>query len=610
MHTSEVRPGMTGYGLSVFSGTKIERFECEVISVLKDQMGPKHDIVLIRCHGQGLEHSGAVAGMSGSPIYLKDDKGNYRMIGAFALGWEYSKDPIAGVRPIEEMLKVSADPAPTTQSSAAHPAARSWNALSLIRSIDHPSKPLAVKPETGGMRLSRLALPISISGVDESFFDRVAPTIDREGFTALQSGATATAPADVADTKLEPGAAIGLPIVTGDLDMSAIGTVTERIGDRIFAFGHEFNAEGAVDLPMGPGYIHTIIPADNISFKLGSLIRIDGAIHSDESVAIAGTVGKTPPLIPIEVTVHTPTQPGTQTFRFEAIRHPKFTPMGVTTAITSAIMAHSNLPTDFTIHYKMKMDFDGGETVNLDNTSSSATQAMELARDLTLPMTLALQNPFAKAYPTKITAEFDVTANAQLSAIKSADTDKDIYKPGDTVHLFVNTQQYDGSETTRSLDFELPDDLDEGDYILTVGGANRYVADETKYSPYKFDVRNIGGVFDLIRQETQDSSQNLYVRLASHDEGISVGRVPLKGLPDSRVRLLALPGSVDVLPYVASITKTFAWLEPVNGSVDMQIVVSRTPDKVARPVNGTIPPPPPAPPAQQSPLQPQSDDGG
>ena len=106
MRTGDVRPGMTGYGLSVFRGTKIERFDVEVISVLKNQVGPDHDVVLIRCRGQGLEHSGAIEGMSGSPVFLTCDDGKSRMIGAFALGWENSKDPIAGVRPIEEMLRV------------------------------------------------------------------------------------------------------------------------------------------------------------------------------------------------------------------------------------------------------------------------------------------------------------------------------------------------------------------------------------------------------------------------------------------------------------------------------------------------------------------------
>ncbi len=105
MHVSEVKAGMKGYGLSVFSGTKIERFDVEVLSILKN-FNPKFDVVLITCKGANLEHTGSIAGMSGSPIFLKDDEGRERMIGAFAYGWPLMKDPVAGVQPIEYMLKI------------------------------------------------------------------------------------------------------------------------------------------------------------------------------------------------------------------------------------------------------------------------------------------------------------------------------------------------------------------------------------------------------------------------------------------------------------------------------------------------------------------------
>ena len=111
MRVSEVRPGMKGYGLSVFSGTRIERFEVEVISVLRN-FNPKGDVVLIQCRGANLEVTGAVAGMSGSPVFLKDDSGRDRMIGAFAYGWPMTKEPVAGVQPIEYMLAIPSDPKP------------------------------------------------------------------------------------------------------------------------------------------------------------------------------------------------------------------------------------------------------------------------------------------------------------------------------------------------------------------------------------------------------------------------------------------------------------------------------------------------------------------
>src|SRR5215470_6118986 len=107
MRVSEVRNGMKGYGLSVFKGTKIERFDVEVLSVLHN-FNPQYDVILVSCKGANLEHTGSIAGMSGSPIYLKDDNGKERMVGAFAYGWPLMKDPIGGVQPVEYMLKIPA----------------------------------------------------------------------------------------------------------------------------------------------------------------------------------------------------------------------------------------------------------------------------------------------------------------------------------------------------------------------------------------------------------------------------------------------------------------------------------------------------------------------
>src|SRR5439155_4110918 len=117
MHVSEVKPGMKGYGLSVFKGTKIERFDVEVMSVLRD-FNPQYDVVLVRLKGADLEHTGSIAGMSGSPIYLMDDQGRERMIGAFAYGWPLMKDPVGGVQPIEYMLRLHQHP-PATRPAVA-----------------------------------------------------------------------------------------------------------------------------------------------------------------------------------------------------------------------------------------------------------------------------------------------------------------------------------------------------------------------------------------------------------------------------------------------------------------------------------------------------------
>ena len=277
--------------------------------------------------------------MSGSPIFLTDEQGRSRMIGAFALGWEGTKDAIAGVRPIEEMLAVPADKRAeaATQPTApplATAAAPTWDTRSLLSNATwrkaaagsgqrdgelSAAEPSAKRTRTSTL-LRPLIVPLSVNGGLPAFGD-LSQWVRSNRFALLESGAAATATTG-AEAKLERGSAIGVPIVSGDLDMAAIGTVTEIIDGRVFAFGHEFNGEGGVDLPMGVGYIHTVIPNVGMSFKLGTLLHNDGAIYSDDSVAIAGKIGRVPATIPVGVTVVTPERSTPQTYHYQVTRSP------------------------------------------------------------------------------------------------------------------------------------------------------------------------------------------------------------------------------------------------------------------------------------------------
>ncbi len=611
MRVSEVKPGMTGYGLSVFTGTKLEKFEVSVVSVLKNQMGPNQDIVLIKCSGQGLEHSGAVAGMSGSPIYLKDEQGRFRMIGAFALGWEFAKDPLAGVRPIEEMLRVSTYPKPT-KPGADRAQAHSWDVKPLLNRSTVQSAPTA--EESNSTFLKPLAVPISASGMDQRLFKSLSGHYSLGRFQFLQTGSVnvGNVPDDVKNAKLEPGAAIGVPIVSGDLDMSAIGTVTEVIGDRVFAFGHEFNAEGPVDLPMGVGYVHTIVANTNMSFKLGTMLRTDGTINSDESVAIAGLIGKSPATIPVEITVTTPQRPDPQTYKFNITRHNKFTVMGTMSAISAAVTGHSKLPPDFTINYNLHMEFDDSRKLDMKNRTTSLMQAMELIRDLSTPLQFGIENPFKETYPTKITGNFEIKDNIDASIIRSATSDKSIYKPGETVRLFLTSRPWHGEDETTSFQLKLPADLPDGPVTITLSDASRFNADEMRFSPFKFQADNIDDVFSLLGTMTSDRSDQLYIRLTLPGEGLSVGRTALGKLPSGKRSILMHDSRPEVVMYPESIIQKHVLDKPVIGAVDLQLVIAKDPTRAAKtpamPMPGVMPIPN-QPPQQQPQPGPQGAPG-
>ena len=351
MRVSEVRPGMKGYGLSVFKGSKIERFPVEVLSILRN-FNPKSDVVLIRCDDPYLEHTGSIAGMSGSPIYLHDESGHDRLIGAFAYGWPMAKDPIAGVQPIEYMLalpgarptstattqpagsdrserpsdasKAKNDPAQRTVWSMQN-VAREWRSPQGSRHLElaagnHSggSATLALTGNASGLpRLRPLATPIMVSGCSGQVMQALAGSFDSMGLTLLQSGGS-SAPQDAPMIGLEPGSVLAVPLLTGDTDMTAVGTCTEVLGDRVWGFGHPFNNEGSVALPMGAGEVQGVVANLQTSFKLGSISQASGTLTTDGSVGVAGHIGGTPPTIPIAFRIQPADGTPEKTYHFEA----------------------------------------------------------------------------------------------------------------------------------------------------------------------------------------------------------------------------------------------------------------------------------------------------
>ena len=267
MRIAEVRPGMTGYGVSVFSGTKLDRFNVEVVSVLKN-FNPKDDVVLIRCTGQNLEHTGAIAGMSGSPIYLHDDAGKFRMIGAFAYGWPLTKDPIAGVQPIEYMLALpvrqkdsTTAPVKIIAPSAVPQARMLWRLSDAIpmpgvsrlprnyplAAVDRLEPNFELRSQSDSDdRLQPLATPLMTSGLPPKMVEEFGPLFRAYGLTMMQAGGggASTSSTSNDDTVMHPGSVLAAPLLTGDTDMTAIGTCTEVIGDRVFGFGHPFKRRG------------------------------------------------------------------------------------------------------------------------------------------------------------------------------------------------------------------------------------------------------------------------------------------------------------------------------------------------------------------------------
>ena len=363
-------------------------------------------MILAKLSGLGLEKSGIIAGMSGSPVFMQDTDGKFKMIGAVAYGWPGPKEPLCGIQPITQMLAVSgvldangkiaaAQPAtaPAAESGdiagaqgagkSAKGAASSGGALvqkpaskDYLNRFLNPSKIDFVGGGNGGkgpgksrgsLRMVPLRTPLMVGGLDESTLAGADDLLAERGVMLVQSGGMGSAEAaEYRHTKLEPGSGIAIPLVSGDADLTAVGTVTEVIGDKVLAFGHSFFAQGEIDMPMGPAYIHTIVSGVMDSFKLGSTIQSDpsdrnsyavGSLWRDETTGIAGRIGAKVSTIPMTVRMEYAGASETRTFHYNLVRHPFYTPILTFMMIKDACTGWHELPREHTLKYDINVDF-------------------------------------------------------------------------------------------------------------------------------------------------------------------------------------------------------------------------------------------------------------
>ena len=341
MPVDEVRPGMVGIGRTVFEGDRLEEFKVHILGVLRNVVGPRRNLVLARLEGGPLASTGVIAGMSGSPVYVDG-----RLLGAvaFSLG-QFSKEPIAGITPITEMIEAAgpqARRAPiATRPALQVPMTPESAAASLRQAFAWFQRPFADRPEDivasagltasarVGVLLRPIATPLALSGFSGGIGDSLSAAFRDSGFIPMPGATPQAASAGSSTTgsqRLRPGDAVGINLITGDLTMGATGTVTEVDGDQVYAFGHPFYNLGPTQFPMTRAFVYTLLPSLSSSMKISTTGETIGTFRQDRATAIAGTLGKGPDLIPVRISLDT--ERGLKkSFSFEVVNDQLFTPL-------------------------------------------------------------------------------------------------------------------------------------------------------------------------------------------------------------------------------------------------------------------------------------------
>jgi hypothetical protein len=458
----DVKPGMRGTGRTVFSGSQVDEFQVEILGVL-DNVGPKESLILARLSGGPLEHTGVMAGMSGSPVYIDG-----RLVGAVAMAFPFAKDPIAGIRPIQDMMRPA-----TALPSASGPVQRAAIALAdrdLTRVLPRPEPMLA-----GEARMVDIATPISFGGFSRATLEAFAPQLralglePRQGITA--GGKVEPGMGNAAD--LKPGSMISVELMAGDLSVGADGTVTHIDGNRVWAFGHRFLAVGATALPFARADVIALLPNLNTSFKLASPREWMGVISQDHDTAIAGELGKRAALVPVSIGVSRAGR-SVESYQVQMVNDPLLSPLLLQMAVYSAIDATERTVGASSVRVTGEVEFQNAPApVRLENMYAADNgSAMLVSLSAAIPVAYVMQSGFRSLELKKVAIHIEAFAQKKQLTIDGISVSRREARPGEKVLLNVVLAGENGAETRRQVEYQVPIGAEPGPLYFTVADAN------------------------------------------------------------------------------------------------------------------------------------------
>jgi SpoIVB peptidase S55 len=458
---SKIHTGMRGVAYTVFEGTKPEPMDVEVLGILKNANGPKGDIILVRLGGKQVEYTGVVAGMSGSPVYFD---GKLAGALAFRIG-EFSKEPIAGVTPIDEMLEINAlDRRPETVPASASGAV---NAASKTAGPGLARFP-AEATQAYANYLQPIETPLVFNGFSQDAIQRFATQFATAGIIPVIGAGS------VSDIKqpepLEPGSAVSAILVRGDMDIAATCTVTYMDAQHLLACGHPLMQFGAVDLPMTKAQVLATLPSPLNAFKIVNATEPVGAFIQDRHTGIMGEFGKEPEMIPVTLNIHG--GPTSKQFHYEILNNAQLSPVAMLATVFNALHGLNEYGEDTTYRMEGRIKVKGYPEVGLENMFAAADGGQPAA----VLAALSVGDRFGRIYDNPynvpdihgVQLDFDIVRDRRWARLESARTDVTEARPGDEITIETVVRPYRGEGLVRQIPIHIPTSTSKGSLRILV----------------------------------------------------------------------------------------------------------------------------------------------
>lgn len=555
----QVQAGQSGYGLSVFAGSEPERFDVEVLGVLRNQ-APEQSYILARLSGRNLENTGVISGMSGSPVYIEG-----RLAGAVAFSFPFAVDPVAGITPIESMIGLTEAPQepPPAVATAAAPDLRdlvepTGDAQTLVEALTR------LRGSTADGRVRGVEwLGQGFTGRSHSLLEQGLGVLALSGSTQGQTSAPASA--------LAPGSAVAGLLIDGDLRLAATGTVTDRFDDgRILAFGHPFLGLGPIRVPMATAEVITVVDSQMASFKIANVGEAVGAFDLDRLSGLRGQIGLEASMMPLQVTVR---GARSHTFDLRVARIPSMTPTLVAISTLGSLDSASYTAGSQGLDLSLAARLDGYPEVVLEQSFDGPDAAMQAVVYVLAVATFLEHNPWAELSLDGMDVELTQHAEPRVAQLVDAYASRTVVRPGDDVQLTVEMRAWRGDIVRRNLQLTLPQALPAGRYHLLVGDGPSI--DGMRLAVERTAPVRIEQALELLRG--LHSRRELVTLGLFTDRGLSIAGEALPQLPGSLQSLWAAAGSGSAVPlqYAIGQQQVVALEQPMLGVARVTLEVQR-----------------------------------
>ena len=532
---SEITEGMEGVGYTVIHGTNVEPFKVKVISVLR-KMWHGSDAILIELEGLNLEHSGTVAGMSGSPIYFDG-----KIAGALAFGWNYAKDPIAGVTPIEEMYKLYND------TNASKVASISKNSLQT---------------------------PLMFSGFNGDSFLEYSDKFKEMGFYPMQAGGSIS---DINQSgKFLFGDSVAIVLIDGDFSIAGVGTVSHTDDEKFLLFGHSMWSKGRLRAPVSRAYINHIVASTASSFKIGAAYsNYLGYTVYDGTFGVSGVYGEVPEntMIPVNLQVEDQSFLN-KDFNFRVLNDPTYFSYLLSMAIYTAVTSSAGSDEDgvFSVSYEIETDyFEEPYKVTDRILSYSSKDAFKTAiEQLIAPVDFFIYNNFNRVGIKSIKLSIK-RSNLEYAFLNDITLLEPKAKAGETIHLRVGITPYGKEKTYINIPVKLPVNLTTD--IYSIYAANEYIYNyaERLFMPNKYKIRSLDDVMRIYGKSYDDKA--LKVWLYSSARGVQIGKDSFPMLPISKYGVMANNYTSDKASVINAIEGQFDMPYSILGLMKIDVII-------------------------------------